>query len=58
MTDEKFINVINECYPFERYIIKTPKSIEITFDNLVILELFVSITEIKPIIYNDNYILS
>ena len=56
MTDKEFINVINKYYPFERYIVKTPKSIEPTFDDLVLTELFVPSTEIKPVLYNDKLV--
>lgn len=54
MSDTEFIDIINEYYPFERYIVKNPKSIEPTFDDLVLTELFVPNTEIKPIMYNDR----
>lgn len=56
MADKEFINVINEYYPFERYILKTPKSIEPTFDDLVLTELFVPSTEIKPVLHNDQVV--
>ena len=32
--DKRFINIFNEYYPFDRYIIEEPKSIEPTFDDL------------------------
>ena len=47
--DDNFLNVFNECYPFERYIFREPKSIGITFEDIVLIELFVPYTEIKPI---------
>ena len=56
MADKEFINVINEYYPFERYILKTPKSVEPTFDDLVLTELFVPSTEIKPVLHNDQVV--
>ena len=51
--DKEFLNTFNECYPFERYIIKEPKSIGNLFDDAVLTEIFVPYTEIKPIL-NDN----
>lgn len=47
--DDNFLNIFNECYPFERYILREPKSIGITFEDIVLIELFVPYTEIKPI---------
>ena len=54
--DKRFINIFNEYYPFDRYIIEEPKSIEPTFDDLYLTEVFVPKTEIKPITYNGNFI--
>ena len=54
--DKRFINIFNEYYPFDRYIIEEPKSIEPTFDDLYLTEVFVPKTEIKPITYNSNFI--
>ena len=39
--DKDFINIFNEFYPFERYIVRTPKSIEPIFDDLILTEIFV-----------------
>ena len=39
--DNDFINILNEFYPFERYIVRTPKSIEPIFDDLILTEIFV-----------------
>ena len=39
--DNDFINIFNEFYPFERYIVRTPKSIEPVFDDLILTEIFV-----------------
>jgi hypothetical protein len=47
--DDNFLNIFNECYPFEHYIFREPKSIGITFEDIVLIELFVPYTEIKPI---------
>lgn len=47
--DDNFLNIFNECYPFERYILREPKPIGITFEDIVLIELFVPYTEIKPI---------
>ena len=54
--DKDFINIFNEFYPFERYIVRTPKSIEPVFDDLILTEIFVPKTEIKPIIHNDKLV--
>lgn len=51
--DNQFLNVFNEYYPFERYIIKNPKPINFTFDDAFLTEIFVPETEIKPIL-DDN----
>ena len=52
--DEDFLSVFNEFYPFERYIFKEPKSIGLTFDDVLITEVFVPYTEIKPILNPDG----
>lgn len=44
--DEHFLNVFNEHYPFERYIVKEPKSIDNLFDDALLTEVFVPHTEI------------
>lgn len=46
--DKNFIETFNEYYPFERYIVKEPKQINYLFDDIVLIELFVPSTEIKP----------
>lgn len=53
--DNEFITIFNEYYPFERYIVKTPKPINYLFDDAVITELFVPYTEIKPVLYDGNF---
>ena len=54
--DENFINTFNEYYPFERYIIKEPKGINYLFDDVVLTELFIPSTEIKPLVdENDGF---
>ena len=50
MTEEYFISVFNERYPFERYIFKEPVKINSLFDDLLVTELFIPSTEIKPIL--------
>lgn len=50
---EDFIYTFNDYYPFERYILKEPKQINSLFDDVVLTELFVPSTEIKPIA-DDN----
>ena len=52
--DKDFINTFNEYYPFERYILTEPKSIDNLFDDAVLLEIFIPNTEIKPIIGSDG----
>lgn len=54
MTDTEFINVYNEYYPFERYIVKTPKPINYLFDDLLLTELFIPNTKVEPILYEKN----
>ena len=39
--DDDFINILNEFYPFERYIVRTPKSIEPVFNDLILTDIFV-----------------
>lgn len=56
MEDKEFINIINEYYPFERYIVKNPKSLDPTFDGLILTELFVPSTEIKPVLHNNHLV--
>lgn len=50
-----FINEFNEYYPFERYIVKTPKPIVYLFDDALLTELFIPSTEIKPIVINGHF---
>lgn len=50
MTEEYFISVFNERYPFERYIFKESVKINTLFDDLFLTELFIPSTEIKPIL--------
>jgi hypothetical protein len=56
MIDKEFINTFNEYYPFERYIVKEPKKINYLFDDVLLTEIFVPGTEIKPEIHNGNFI--
>jgi len=39
--DREFLSVFNEYYPFERYIVKDPKSITYLFDDAILTEIFV-----------------
>ena len=55
MRVEEFVNVFNEYYPFERYIVKTPKSFVYLFDDALLTELFIPSTEIKPIVINGHF---
>ena len=54
--DEDFLIIFNEYYPFERYIVREPKSIGNLFDDALLLEVFVPNTEIKPILNPDGSI--
>lgn len=56
MTDKDFIDTYNEYYPFERYIVKNPKQINYLFDDVLLCELFIPSTEIKPIIHEGKFI--
>lgn len=56
MTDKDFIDTYNECYPFERYIVKNPKKINYLFDDALLCELFIPSTEIKPIIHDGEFV--
>ena len=56
--DKNFLYTFNECYPFERYIIKEPKSIGNLFDDAVLTEIFVPYTEIKPILDDNGGLIS
>ena len=55
MIDKEFINTFNEYYPFERYIVKNPKKINYLFDDVLLSELFIPSTEIKPVIYEGGF---
>ena len=55
MMDKEFISTFNEYYPFERYIVKNPKSINYLFDDVLLSELFIPSTEIKPVIYEGGF---
>lgn len=56
MRIDEFINVFNEYYPFERYIVKTPKSFVYLFDDALLTELFIPSTEIKPIVLDGQFV--
>ena len=56
MIDKEFINTFNEYYPFERYIVKNPKRINYLFDDVLLSELFVPSTEIKPIMHEGYFV--
>lgn len=47
--DRDFINIFNEYYPFDRYIVKNPKKINYLFDDALLTEIFIPKVEIKPI---------
>ena len=52
--DKEFVNTFNEYYPFERYIVKEPKKINYLFDDVVLTELFIPSTEIKPCVDEND----
>lgn len=52
--DKNFINTFNEYYPFERYIVERPEGIDNLFDDMLLTEVFVPQTEIKPILNTDG----
>lgn len=56
MNIEDFVNVFNEYYPFERYIMKHPKKINTLFDDVILTEIFIPSAEIKPILHNGKII--
>jgi len=56
--DKNFLNVFNEYYPFERYILKEPKSIGNLFDDLLLTEIFVPQTEIDPIFSENGHLIT
>lgn len=55
MRIENFISEFNEYYPFERYIVKNPKSFVYLFDDALLTELFIPNTEIKPNIIDNQF---
>ncbi len=48
--DKQFISVFNTYYPFERYIMQSPKQLNYYFDDVFVTEIFIPNTEIKPIV--------
>jgi hypothetical protein len=56
--DKEFLSEFNEFYPFERYILKNPKSIENLFDDLLLTEIFVPKTEINPILDHNGRLIT
>lgn len=56
--DNQFLSIFNEYYPFERYIVRNPKSIGNLFDDALLLEIFIPTTEIKPVISDSGNLLS
>lgn len=55
--DKEFMDTFNEYYPFERYIVKEPKQINYLFDDVILTELFVPSTEIKPLVDENGVFL-
>lgn len=56
--DEEFLKEFNKFYPFERYIIETPKSIDNLFDDLLLTEIFIPKTEINPILDHNGELIT
>lgn len=52
--ENEFINTFNTHYPFERYIFKNPVQVNSLFDDLVVVELFIPSTEIKPVFDDEG----
>ena len=52
--DNDFIYTFNEYYPFERYIVKRPKKINYLFDDVLLTEVFIPSTEIKPLVDDEG----
>lgn len=44
-TDKEFIDTYNECYPFERYIVKNPEKINYLFDDALLEDIESYFTE-------------
>ena len=56
--DKEFLSVFNEYYPFERYILKEPRSLGNLFDDLLLTEIFVPKTEIDPVFGENGRIIN
>lgn len=52
--DKEFLMIFNECYPFEKYIIKNPKKINYLFDDALLTEIFVPNTKIEPVLDSNG----
>ena len=52
--DNRFLNTFNEYYPFERYLLRSPKPIGNLFDDVLLMEIFIPSTEIKPIVGSNG----
>lgn len=52
--DKEFINTFNECYPFEKYIVKEPKKINYLFDDALLTEIFIPGTKIEPVVNEES----
>lgn len=51
MATQEFINTFNEYYPFDTYILRTPKQINNLFEELLITEIFIPTDINKKDIY-------
>lgn len=54
MAIQDFINTFNEYYPFDTYILKTPKQINTLFEEILITEIFIPNTNINPILSEER----
>lgn len=54
--DINFINIINEFYPFDRYILINPVQVNYLFDDVYLTEIFVPSIESKKMNYDKIYV--
>lgn len=52
--DEHFTDEFNSYYPFEKYMVEKPEGIDNLFDDMLLTEIFIPSTEIKPILSTDG----
>lgn len=54
--DIHFINIINEFYPFDRYILIEPVQVNCLFDDVYLTEMFIPSVESKKMDYDKIYV--